>query len=340
MSRMERFFTDRMQNLLAQGVLQDNSFAPPWERLSSKLGTVAIPIEFLQNPTLACPVENDPLAAITSGVVEPSVEFRSYSPINHLSFFGSAVQDKMIVPVLSSLVQDFRDYRAMDMTHCDRWEHHILLGKAPTKGNIPVAQIVDIDLLKEGFQTHRMAAWFGQSVLNCCLSPEHLSDRMPLLDKLCEPTEHIQHESTASLKTSIHHLEQKVKADPYFQKHAKRDDHTSHTVDSASGASFLQGLAPSSGGAGNGASSFGKADGHCLGIAKLVSRVVKPALNVALGKASAPDSWWADEIEHWAKEFYGNYNATLQSTDDNDAVWTMLRQYEDRDGHNWETPAQ
>lgn len=316
---METFFTNRMHNLSTSGVL-DSSFAPPWERLSSKLGRVAIPIEFLKTKELSCPVEDlserNPLNLPTSGIAEPTVEFRSYSPINSLTSLDPVIQDKLIVPVLTSLVQDFRDFRTMDMTHCDRWEAHILLGKAPTHGNVPVAQIVDIDLMKEGFQAPRMAAWFGQSVYNGCLSPA--GEKITLLDKLCEDStpagSHLgsfmapfwrlfgtvhesQHEIHASLEAQLLSVEKAYHADPNFH-------------------------------------------GSCVGMANLVSRVVIPALNVALGKESAPEDWWAHEIDLWAKKFYGNNKVNLQSADDNDAVWTMLRKYESRFGHNWETADQ
>jgi hypothetical protein len=160
----------------------------------------------------------------------------------------------------------------MDMTHCDRWETHVLLGKAPTQGNVPVAQIVDIDLVEEGFQTPRMAAWFGQLVYNSCLSPDNGNLKILLLDKGCKnPTESQGHD-TASLEASVRALETTYHADPHF----------------------LPGLAMSLGTMGNAVSSFGEVDGNCLGIAYLVSRVVIPALNVALGKESAPDNWWGD----------------------------------------------
>jgi len=83
-------------------------------------------------------------------------------------------KQQLVVPVLKSMTEAFRDYRDANVTHCDRHSDHITLGRAPSLGGEPVAQIIDTDQVKQGFDAWRMAHWFGAVVRDVCQSGQHL----------------------------------------------------------------------------------------------------------------------------------------------------------------------
>ena len=90
----------------------------------------------------------------------------SCSQINHM--IQQLNNQCLMVPVLKTMVEDFRDYRSVDVTHCDRGGNHITFGRAPSLGGTPVAQIIDTDRVKKGFDAWRMAHWFSQLVWKPC----------------------------------------------------------------------------------------------------------------------------------------------------------------------------
>jgi len=59
-------------------------------------------------------------------------------------------------------------------------------------------------------------------------------------------------------------------------------------------------------------------DGMCRGMRELLSRVVKPAFQVAIGSASidrVPGDWWAEELDKWADRFYPSNSDGLGDLD-------------------------
>merc|ERR1712008_588674 len=62
----------------------------------------------------------------------------------------------------------FRGYRDANITHCDRQPAHLTLGRAPSLGGAPVTQVIDTDIIKQGFDAWRMAHWFGSAVCEVC----------------------------------------------------------------------------------------------------------------------------------------------------------------------------
>jgi len=160
----ETSFAKVMKTLIAKG--RD---AYIWERIGFKLGTVKVPIALLHVSALTDPGQcrNDMTRLLTSGTaVVGSVEFRTFLPVGELNRLTAKHQ--LVAPVLTSMVEDFQDYRSANVTHCDRYPRHITLGRAPSRGGAPVAQIIDTDQIKQGFDVRRMAHWFGAMTYNVC----------------------------------------------------------------------------------------------------------------------------------------------------------------------------
>jgi len=285
----ETFFAKTMKTLSAKRPV-DPKVAPIWERIGFKLGQVSVPVGLLSSNSEAHPgrcdkdwvgsggrviargLKNTTLLKTTgTAQVVGSVEFRTFLPVVHLGSLTSSQQ--LVVPVLKSLTQAFRDYRDADVTHCDRGAGHITIGSAPSLGGAPVAQIIDTDRVSRGFDAPKMAHWFGEvAYVACQLGHANKSNTLPVAGT----------PAWAFICGSDFHDKSQLWSKQWLQKQLTTVEHAADS------------------------------DGMCRGMRQLVNSVVKPAFQVAMGLNQAPEDWWAGEIDKWASRYYSSSLPAVQ----------------------------
>lgn len=272
----ESFFAKTMKSLVARKPESNIK-----ERIGFKLGTVEVPIKMLHSSAMSDPgqcnddwIFNGALYArglehsrllLSPGSAIGSVEFRTFLPV--VDLYKMSKKNQLVVPVLRSMVEDFQDYRSANVTHCDRGKGHITLGRAPSRGGAPVAQIIDTDRVQQGFDVQLMAHWFGATTYN-----------VAKMDGSGKRMAYYSDGWSSACRASFNH------------------------ISTGKAAYFLQEqLAEAERGA--------DLHGTCKGMRELVNRVVRPALQVAMGIGEAPEDWWAGEVDEWAAKFYPSNSA-------------------------------